>query len=217
MKIKKSSRLLLGILLLILSVCGCTGKHDTDHTKELICSALEINKLPTFEIVDSFSKTHNDGSIETYSIITFDEDASAEFERTVCYNWQYAPVSSKYMNFTDYASIIPDAYIDDARRTLTKLNDNSDNRWVFIDKTSEFERKFAFNIKEDKKKYDYTTNSNGEESYQSGYVYIFEETDPRTPLYAVGFSCAFYEADTKTLYVYSFEPAYDSKYLKYLQ
>ncbi len=204
-------------VLLSLSAAGCSNDHNTDHTKNMIKNALEIKELPSFEIIDSFSKTHSDGSIETYSIIKFEDDASKSFSNRVALTWAFAPVSTQYMNFSDYVYIIPDSGIDDAKATLTKLNGKEKIRYLFVDKTADFEKKYAFNIKEDKKKYDYTYDSTDEESFSSGKKYIYEETDPRTPYYAVGFACGFFDPDEKKLYVYSFEPAYDSKYLKYIK
>ena len=215
---KKKYGFALSVMVFVLCIFGCSCSHEYDYNRNMIKNALEIDDLPEFMLVDSITETHSDGTVEEFIIVSFDDDEADNFEKNTAANWNYSPVSSKYMNFTDYASVLPDTDIDKARLTLTKLNENSDHRYIFIDKTAEFKKKFAFNIKEDRKSIGKNTavdESSQEESYQNG-VYYTDGTDPRTPLYAVGFSCGFYSPDEKLLYVYSIEPAYNIKYLKYL-
>lgn len=207
---KKSWFILLTMVVIVFSILmsACSTNDDSDSVGKIMSRALSVEIVPDYQLQDYKTNVWDDGTIERYICAYLPESERDVFMRRVQYIWRSAPVISTYMNFTDYISILPYSKMSDVRSTLTKLNNSgSEVIYCFYDKTSDFARKYEQQIIRDRKSGNLT---------EEGEFYMFKETDPRTPDFAAGFSCGFYDCKNGMLYVYEYEPAYSRKLLSYV-
>ncbi len=215
-----TKKIVCSLLCLVLSgmalFSGCAQEED-GALREQIIGALMMDDLPAYTLQDHETKTSENGSLEFYAVIVLDEKHAYELENQTL-NWQKTPVNTTYRNLTDYLYILPEAAIKRAREALTEVN-GEEARWMFADRTSEFKKKYKQQIKEaaGQSAGSDSAGAEGTSPGSSGSMKLDPSgIDPRTPDYAVGFSCAFYLPSKHTLYVYEYSPAFDNSLLKYV-
>lgn len=187
---------------LSLSVCGCTD-NSIPETELEVCKGLSIETLPSFTLADSSFTYREDGSRESYKVLSFTDSEALKLEELAA-NWNNTPVITTYSNFYDYVHILPETSLENVQKKLTSLDDDRSVKYIFVDKTDDFKSKYETQIKE----YLSAAGSKDESGTIGSSGFFFEENDPRTPDYAVGFCCAFYTPGDHVLYFYQYEPAY---------
>lgn len=196
-------------LITVSVLSSCSGISNSDAELE-VCKGLLIDSLPPFSIAESTKVTQSDGSVETYLVLTFSDSYASQLD-DITSSWNHTPVLTTYSNFYNYVNVLPGTTINDARKKLTSLDEDNNVKYIFVDKTEDFKRKYETQIKERLSAYGKKENSSGSDT--SGFY--LEEADPRTPDYAVGFCCGFYSPDEMTMYFYQYDPAYSEQNVIY--
>ena len=198
------------VIIMTLVLCSC-DEIDSEEMDHMLCRDLILESIPEFRIEDYRAEVWEDGTMETYLAVSMEKYEAESFLKEQAADWPKTPVVTTYKNFSDYIFILPETSFEDIREKLTMLNDKSDVRYIFYDNTSDFMNKYSTQIKE------YRSS----ESKKQAGVIKHEGTfsglsDPRTPDYALGFVCAFFDPEQNQLYYYKFVPSFDERYTAYL-
>ena len=131
---------------LSLSVCGCTD-NSIPETELEVCKGLSIETLPSFTLADSSFTYREDGSRESYKVLSFTDSEALKLEELAA-NWNNTPVITTYSNFYDYVHILPETSLENVQKKLTSLDDDRSVKYIFVDKTDDFKSKYETQIKE---------------------------------------------------------------------
>ncbi len=185
--------------------------------RSFIESIIFLEEIPEFDYEDYQSIVWTDGSVESFAAVKFTGVNAAEMREQINGRWMDVPVSTTYGNFYDYTNVIPDTKLDDAGQKLTALCKSHNAKYTFTDRSDDFFRIYAEQIKSDRKEIREKRNMMPENKQSSNNSDpITDNTDPRIPDYAFGFTCGFYDLSQNILYVYIFTPEYNTYYLRYM-
>lgn len=190
----------------LLSLTSCANQQSNNRKyKNIVCENIFMNDIPSFKVIESEYKLNDNGDIEQYYVIQFEEDDGDEFFSEIrrIPKWKNLPVITQYFNLCSYITLLPECTIKKAYDSFNELNGTSNGMYFFEDRSSVYELKYRHLLKND---LDSSKSLSpkidlGEGEYSQGDPVSYYK-------YATNFSVAIYDPDTCRLYVYVCDKAY---------
>lgn len=203
------------LILAIAFTGGCQQEEDKPDLRSFIESVIYLEEIPEFEYEDYQSAVLPDGSVETFAAVRFTGVNAAKILEEIDGKWKDVPISTTYGNFYDYTNVIPGTTLEKAGQKLSTLAKSHNAKYTFTDKSDEFFRVNAEQIKKDKQDLREKAAEKGLKKKTTSTDPVTSDNDPRIPDYAFGFTCGFYDLGENIMYVYVFAPEYNISYLRY--
>lgn len=183
----------------ILSSSSCSdGKADIKRQKDIICENLYINDVSGFTFVESEYKEKDNGDVEQYYVIQFDDESGRRFTSQIntISIWKNVPVQTDYYNIYAYITMIPECTIKRASDTFSELNKSNTCIYFFKDRSYIYKIKNKKNLKNDVNSLSVkNTGILGDGIYSDGEPVPYYN-------YATNFSLAFFDKSDYKLYIY---------------
>ena len=190
------------IFVMLLSLTSCSDDQSEKRKYEnIVRENIFMNDIPDFTVLESEYKLNDNGDIEQYYVIQFEEDDGNEFMSEIrrIQKWKNLPIITQYFNLCSYVTILPECTIKNSYDSFNELNSISNGMYFFQDRSYIYESKYRHLLK----------NDVGVSLKIDLGIGEYSQGDPVSYYkYATNFSTAIYDADNCKLYIYICDRAY---------